>query len=171
MKELKDPGDINDLTVLYRPSFGRKYGLGEFDFIIMSPTKIYLGESKLAKNNQQVYKAKLQDCQLNRHSTLHTMINIWFDLDPESKDVSNFPLSIYNHKPPRRESVLFLNLTSFFELVSSKYQSLPAMANVMLVFSTESIEICATKTLRNFSIINLSSNDLGIKIVNNYIIM
>ena len=46
-----DDTSLEECKIFYRPSFGRRNGIGEFDFIIVSNIKIYLGESKwLAKD-------------------------------------------------------------------------------------------------------------------------
>ena len=52
LKEIMGVDELSkEYKVFYRPSFGRRKGIGEFDFIIVSDNRIYLGESKwLLKN-------------------------------------------------------------------------------------------------------------------------
>lgn len=71
-----DKTDINAFTIFYRPSFGRGKNLGEFDFIIVSDTFIYLGESKW-NNSSCLGKEciKLDDAQIERHKIFEALFN------------------------------------------------------------------------------------------------
>ena len=46
LRSLCDTSRPENCKVLYRPSFGRGHGFGEFDFIILADACVYLGESK-----------------------------------------------------------------------------------------------------------------------------
>lgn len=78
--EYKDTPD--KCKVFYRPSFGRNTGIGEFDFIIVTKSKVYLGESKFfIRDNyksSEIRKTKqpyLRDEQINRPANFRKIIS------------------------------------------------------------------------------------------------
>ena len=57
LDKLNDPTDPDNCKVFFRPSFGRRGGpksseFGEFDFILLSIKRVYLGESKWERSSE-----------------------------------------------------------------------------------------------------------------------
>jgi len=69
--KLGDKTKVEECKIFFRPSFGRggKGTFGEFDFIILSDDKLYLGESKWdgAKKPKAKVHIKFKQQQLRRH--------------------------------------------------------------------------------------------------------
>ena len=69
--KLGDKTKVDECKIFFRPSFGRggKGTFGEFDFIILSDDKLYLGESKWdgAKKAKAKVHIKFKQQQLRRH--------------------------------------------------------------------------------------------------------
>lgn len=86
LKEILSPFNDNSTEdqciIFYRPSFGRKGGnkssqFGEFDFIILSETTIYLGESKWDRTSIKNNEFKIRDEQLRRHKIFKKYVTKW----------------------------------------------------------------------------------------------
>jgi hypothetical protein len=83
LQELNDNSDVSRCKVFFRPSFGRRGGeksaqFGEFDFIILSKERIYLGESKWdgsSENKNGILE--LRDEQKFRHEVMKFYICQW----------------------------------------------------------------------------------------------
>ena len=81
---LGDQSSHNRCDVLYRPGFGRKGGdgsaeFGEFDYLIMSPTRLYLGESKWNRSGEVrrgVFTIRPE--QEVRHALFRQYVTDWF---------------------------------------------------------------------------------------------
>lgn len=85
-RALDDNPRASGWEVLYRPGFGRKGGsgsaeFGEFDFIAMSPTRLYLGESKWNRSTE-VKKGGLflESKQRIRHALFRKYVVDWFNV-------------------------------------------------------------------------------------------
>jgi len=169
--KLEDSDNIHEIVVLYRPSFGRKKGIGEFDFIIMSATRVYFGESKMAMGKKKSHQIKLKKCQINRHDALHRIIKSWFLLPIEGQYLSNLSSIQIGFHMPSHTSTLYSNLNSFVSFLSSKYTSCPQLVNTLLVFSDQPIDRNATSSIDNFLIVNMIIRDLGEVMLQNYINM
>ena len=84
LQELGDsPNSLKCLT-FFRPSFGRRGGenssqFGEFDFILLTANRIYLGESKWDNSSEKIVHGKLElrDEQLLRHKLFKFYIEEW----------------------------------------------------------------------------------------------
>lgn len=81
---LDDNPHASGWEVIYRPGFGRKGGsgsaeFGEFDFIAMSPTVLYLGESKWNRSSE-IRKGQLflEPRQRIRHALFRKYLVDWF---------------------------------------------------------------------------------------------
>jgi hypothetical protein len=83
LTSVEDESSPNDALVLFRPSFGRKGGLGrtqfgEFDFIIATPYAVHLGESKWIRSRKApCQNIKLKENQVLRHIVFSEYYKIW----------------------------------------------------------------------------------------------
>jgi len=82
--QLKDQTDPEECTVFYRPSFGRRGGIGraefgEFDTMIVTPDTAYLVESKWDGSNASWPNnvLKLGDIQIRRHEIFRWYHENW----------------------------------------------------------------------------------------------
>lgn len=75
LQKLGDKSNPSDCLVMYRPSFARKGGFGEFDAILATPHSIYLIESKWDGSSKfkEGIKLEVKNTQVNRHR-----IFIWY---------------------------------------------------------------------------------------------
>lgn len=169
--QLEGSENVSDVTVLYRPSFGRKTGIGEFDFIIASANKVYFGESKMSMGKKASRPIKLKDCQLKRHDAMHRIIELWFHSPIDDQALSNLSCIQLGFPVPSIDSTLYKNLNSFVNFLSSKYIMCPELVNVLLVFSDRPIDGGSTSTIGNFSVINMIIRDHGEIILPNYVNM
>ena len=84
LEPLKDASSVADCEVFYRPGFGRKGGdnsaeFGEFDFLIMSATRLYLGESKWNRSGESRRGVlSLRKEQEIRHALMRRYVSDWF---------------------------------------------------------------------------------------------
>lgn len=140
-----------DCTVIYRPSFGRRGSkdgpqLGEFDFVLLSPKRLHLGESKWSRSSLQS-DAKgavmLDDRQLRRHEMLHFYIREWFRFRP--CDWSCF-LALtgpthhcrgLDYKLAQPTHLLARNIEGFLRLLAKHYECEPDVHDVLLYLITE----------------------------------
>jgi hypothetical protein len=81
------PGECE---LFYRPGFGRKGGVdsaefGEFDFLILSPARFYLGESKWDRSGEVGTGELIIDhIQEVRHSVLRSYIEMWIEFQSQT---------------------------------------------------------------------------------------
>jgi len=82
LEAVEDSSDPSMCQVFFRPSFGRRGGdsspqFGEFDFIILSKDRLYLGESKWDRSSE-----KLQDGVLElpaKQRLRHKIFKFYFE--------------------------------------------------------------------------------------------
>jgi len=81
---LDDPSGLPECKIFYRPSFGRRGGpsssqFGEFDFIILTKTCIYLGESKWDRSPElsNAGSVELRPEQVLRHRVFTFYVREW----------------------------------------------------------------------------------------------
>jgi len=84
LKQLGNQSNSDTCTFIYRPSFGRKGGktgaaFGEFDAILLTPTRNYLIESKWDQCRvlQSRPKISLHDSQIKRHEIFRWIFQNW----------------------------------------------------------------------------------------------
>ncbi len=130
--------------MLYRPSDGRRGGasspeFGEFDFVILSASKLYLGESKWdALGRRHVNALRLGTAQLNRHRLMRWYVDQWFNR--QSADGSRFleELRFAGKGPPSGEplpsatSLLWANRRASLEIMNQHYAANPSVENMLL---------------------------------------
>ena len=145
---LRHFGDVSlkdDCKVLFRPSFGRRGGdesaqFGEFDFILLSPACIYLGESKWDRSSEVGRNGliTLRSEQELRHTLFRAYVEEWFAGQYSTWDAfrphAQAGLIARNiAKPvPSAERTLALNLKSVLEFIRQQYADLPAIKDVLL---------------------------------------
>jgi hypothetical protein len=87
LSEFQDNSEVDKCKAIFRPSFGRRGGdgsaqFGEFDFIVLSQSHVYLGESKWDRSSElNGEKLFLREEQLKRHYILTAYIEKWFEKD------------------------------------------------------------------------------------------
>jgi hypothetical protein len=144
LQELNDNSDVSRCKVFFRPSFGRRGGeksaqFGEFDFIILSKERIYLGESKWdgsSENKNGILE--LRDEQKFRHEVMKFYICQWFKGD--FPDWSSFVRKVgktTKHMGVEKPlapvgSLLASNLQTLLETIKSHFSSLPEIRNILL---------------------------------------
>jgi len=151
---LKDTSKIEECLVLYRPSFARGItGIGEFDFILLTEHKIYLGESKwIHSANRSKSQYPIDSVQLKRHKAFHIYYKTWLDnpgsswgdfskkLEPELK-------AIGIHTVPTEKSKLQENIISVFNIIQNHGSKLE-IVNVLIFLKekgfTKKIPTCAS---------------------------
>ena len=100
LRQLGDPAALDQVLVIYRPSFGRqgkpkvldpnsvaRAEFGEFDAIIGTPTCVYLVESKWSSSGE--VKGELLDLrpeQVHRHQVFRWYLETWRTQPPASWD-------------------------------------------------------------------------------------
>lgn len=158
LTKLYDDSNHKDCLVLYRPSFGRKTGLGEFDFIIFSTNAIYFGESKLALESYKRISIKLKPCQIKRHENMINIIKLWYSLSPNKRELQNFSDNNIGICIPPKTSVLYSNLSSFLNLITDRYSKCPALKNILMVISdSKENQIIRTNAL-DFDVVRMSKS-------------
>jgi hypothetical protein len=144
---LRDLGDLSDPSnccVFYRPSFGRSGGdkssqFGEFDFIILAQTCLYLGESKWDRTSKiDEGKLLLNAVQRSRHQIFRFYVEQWM-----SKDKAGWGEFISKAKEERvqfdiekplapENSLLAENLQAVLEMIRNRFSSVPRIRDVLL---------------------------------------
>jgi hypothetical protein len=145
INEFDDYSNEDKCKVIFRPSFGRRGGVksaqfGEFDFILLSGSHIYLGESKWGGSSEvKGEDLRLRPEQLKRHDVLTAYIEKWFEKD--FKRWSDFladtgeDLSLSNGsiKIAPAGSRLAENLFSVLEIMKNHFdQEKPEVKNLLL---------------------------------------
>jgi hypothetical protein len=142
---LDDSSSISKCKAFFRPSFGRSGGagssqFGEFDFILLSEKKLYLGESKWHRSSENISNGilELRKEQLLRHTMFRFYVEEWafgnhstwveFSKYAKEKLVSQ---GIYK-SIPSDERLLATNLKTVLSAVKLQFDSLPAIKNVLL---------------------------------------
>lgn len=163
--QLGDGSSRDDLTLIYRPSFGRKGGansaqFGEFDFILGTPKALYLGEAKWDKSPEvrkwDAGKPKrdktlipgklcieLRDEQSNRHNVFKDYYKEWISEDWNGHDLDflkavqeRLQRSKLEKAVPPPTSILFNNLKAVLELCAKSTNRSREVRNVLLVIDT-----------------------------------
>lgn len=150
LEELHDSCDPSECQAFFSPSFGRggREGnprFGEFDFIILSESCLYLGESKWDGFSGKVYKSalKLLENQTLRHECFRQYVNQWLGADSptwqEFAGQAKIELSGGISKPlPPAGSRLARNLETVLDRIKEHFLlsggGKPAMVDVLLYF-------------------------------------
>jgi hypothetical protein len=139
---LSDSSIPDDLTLFFRPSFGRRGGekssqFGEFDFILLTNERVLLGESKFDRSPEASSGEilNIRPEQILRHEIFQQYVNEWTCGTYASWD--DFLHAIEDSwprlKPPAPSgSLLSENLELVLGTIQRKYQSTPVIENVIL---------------------------------------
>lgn len=146
LKQLGDNSEDPDCKVFYRPSFGRRGGthssqFGEFDFIILSENKVYLGESKWDGSSELIHGTiHLREEQLLRHKIFNCYLECWLKNKCSSWDDLREKLKSYFEnegisKPIAPvNSILASNLQTILDIIKQHFHTFPEIKNVLLYF-------------------------------------
>lgn len=144
LHKLGDNTPDSQCIIFYRPSFGRRGGkkssqFGEFDFIILSKNRLYLGESKW--NRSKGVKngiLKLSYEQKLRHKILKFYIDQWFKdnysywkdfITKAKQEIKKYGIN----KPLAPEkSLLTSNLETILKIIKENYRKPPEIINILL---------------------------------------
>ncbi|MCK4365107.1 MAG: hypothetical protein KAW45_03570 [Thermoplasmatales archaeon] len=144
LKQLGDTSKGSGCKVLYRPSFGRRGGLhssqfGEFDFIILSENKVYLGESKWDGSSELTNGIiELREEQLLRHKIFNCYLECWLKNKCSCWDEFREKLKSYFEKEgiPKpaapTNSILASNLQTILDIIKKHFHTFPEIKNVLL---------------------------------------
>jgi hypothetical protein len=141
-------GDLSDPSicqVFFRPSFGRSGGdtspqFGEFDFIILSQTRLYIGESKWDRSSQRLKDGvlELRAEQKRRHEIFKFYVEQWafgsYSSWGEFTNKAKLQLNGIERPLAPENSLLASNLQTVLGVVRKYYASLPDIRNVLLYF-------------------------------------
>jgi hypothetical protein len=171
LKALRDTTDPSECKIFFRPSFGRKGGpdsaeFGEFDFILVNPNRVYLGESKW--ENSSEYKQgqlTLRHEQLLRHELFKAYLEQWVAGDCKTwADLARRMPEGGIQKPlPPTNSLLASNLVEVLTSIRQFCGGIPEVKNVLLYFHKgASAENMPTDTIEDFTIIPIDYREAGI---------
>jgi hypothetical protein len=116
-KILKKWGKIN--AIYYRPSFGRGRNIGEFDFIILTSSRLILGESKWDESGEigKNGKVKLRAPQIGRHGIVMKIFSdakIARDSRIKWNDLEFWKDTLASSINKRKDSILVRNMADIF---------------------------------------------------------
>lgn len=141
---------FDDVIFFYRPSFGRKTNIGEFDAIIGTQTHIYLIESKWHESNEVRRRAEeviLDVPQVRRHRRFSSLINLWQTHEMESwddllelEDDIIVDGKIYDWKIPASNSKLAANIQSVIVTLLNHAPN-AIIKNIILLIHPENINL------------------------------
>ncbi|MBN8235586.1 hypothetical protein JF544_10030 [Halobacillus kuroshimensis] len=182
LNELQDLSSYSECKVIFRPSFGRRSGdksaqFGEFDFILISRTHTYLGESKWDRSSELKGESLfLRDEQKRRHHILTYYIKSWFEQDFVSWE--NFIVYIgqetvinsHKIKTAPVGSRLAENLYSFLKLLKDQFNKrTPEIENILLyLYRGDDLSKTPTTINNGFNLIKVDYSG-GLFEASNYI--
>jgi hypothetical protein len=142
---LRDASASVNCQVFFRPSFGRRGGpgrseFGEFDFILLTESAIYLGESKWQRSSERLEAGNLalRAEQRARHAMFKFYLKEWFlgnykTWDEFERGAKPKLALLGTLKSFAREgTMLASNLSTILRIIRSRYSSLPGITNVLL---------------------------------------
>jgi hypothetical protein len=145
LEQLDDSSSLSNCKVFFRPSFGRRGGVsgsqfGEFDFILLSEKRLYLGESKWHRSSENISNGSLElrKEQLLRHNMFKFYVEEWafgnystwdeFSMNAKEKLET---LGIF--KPiALAKRLLATNLQTVLDTIKLQFTSVPPIKNVLL---------------------------------------
>ncbi|MDG5473151.1 hypothetical protein P6709_15465 [Jeotgalibacillus sp. ET6] len=182
LSKLEDSSSISECKVIYRPSFGRRGGensaqFGEFDFIFLSKTHVYLGESKWDRSSEiKGDYLLLREEQERRHHIFTDYIKSWFKGEFASWDqfIEHIGNDIvgdsYKIRTAPAGSRLAENLNSLLTLVKDHFNhETPEIQNILLyLYNGSVLSKIPAKTNNKFQLIELDYNE-GLIESSNYV--
>jgi len=145
LQAIGDASSTESCKVFLRPSFGRSGSskssqFGEFDFIILADTRLYLGESKWTRSSEKLSQGilELRPEQLLRHRLFKFYVEHWafgnYATWDEFRNKARTELQNLGIEKPLAptNSLLAENLQTVLGMIQKCYSSLPKMQNVLL---------------------------------------
>lgn len=169
LSKLNETSGSKNSIVLYRPCFGRKHGIGEFDFIILASNTVYLGETKLSYRVSSHYNFALKQCQIDRHDKMEKLIRLWFELPSKENTLSMLEPNRFHLKLPTQNSGLYKHIESFLSLLSSRFDFPPFVKNTLLVLSDVIDGKEFTVNTPDFEIVTMKIPDLSESVLPGYV--
>jgi hypothetical protein len=139
LQQLDDATPPSKCQILYRPSFGRR-GFGEFDFVLLSQQRLYLGESKWdgsLKSRRRI--VRLEPGQVRRHELFAFYVTQW--TSEQSASWAEFEQAVSQSGRPiaPADSILAANLFTVLRVIREFYHATPPIVNVLLYFYNSGI--------------------------------
>ncbi|MBU2565241.1 MAG: hypothetical protein L6265_09655 [Thermoplasmatales archaeon] len=165
LKKLGDSIPVSQCKIFYRPSFGRKGGenssqFGEFDFIVLSKNRLYLGESKWDGSSElKKGHLELRDEQKLRHTLFKCYVECWFRDEYSNWDDFIEKAKVYFEKNNIQKPIapinssLALNLQTILKIIRKHYRTLPEIRNVLLYLHKASASDLPKKVNENFDLV------------------
>ncbi len=177
LKKLGDSSDPQRCLVWYRPSFGRSGGdrkpqFGEFDFIICSPSCLYLGENKW-EGSQESTDGKTLDLrpeQKIRHLFFRFYVQQWIQCQCSTwiqfirssavkQSLTEFNRQLHEEfgirkTIPKPDTRLAKNLESILNAIKNYYQHVPPVKDILVFFcSPKSTQYLPVRSSGSFQIV------------------
>jgi len=142
LSQLNDGSPPEDCVLFFRPSFGRSGGnksaqFGEFDFILLTSSRLYLGEAKWDRSAEAVGddEVVLRPEQLLRHRVFRQYASEWTRGKYDSWDtfLSGAGSTWPGDKPMAPQgSLLSQNLETVLRTIQAKLNGTPDIVDVLL---------------------------------------
>ena len=173
LKLLRDTSKNSVCKVFYRPSFGRRGGalssqFGEFDFIILSEKKVYLGESKWDGSSELINGViELREEQLLRHKIFNCYLECWLKNKYSSWDEFREKLTSYFEKESIQkpvaptDSILASNIQTILGIMKQHFHTFPEIKNVLLYMYKTKTDL-PTNVNGNFELVLVDYSDAAV---------
>jgi hypothetical protein len=174
LSHLDDSSSPDDCILFFRPSFGRRGGdessqFGEFDFILLTSNRLYLGEAKWDRSPEAIGNREiiLRPEQLLRHTVFRQYVSEWSCGMYRSWDAflaaagANWPAD----KPMAPQgSLLSENLQKVLQTIQARFEGMPEVVDVLLYLydgaTTEELPTRASAAF-NLACIDYSASRFG----------
>ena len=170
LESLNDSSIPPNCKAFFRPSFGRSGGehsaqFGEFDFILLAETCVYLGESKWDRSSEKIVEGvlTLRDEQLLRHASFEFYLQewAWGQYASWHDFVEQAPRKLQERgitKPIAPEfSLLASNLQAALTIIQQHFTTRPTVRNVLLYFhSGQNERSLPSKAGNGFAVVTLN---------------
>jgi len=166
LEAVEDSSDPSMRQVFFRPSFGRRGGdsspqFGEFDFIILTKDRLYLGESKWVRSSEKLKDGvlELRDEQKRRHEVFKFYVEQWAFGSHSSwcefADKARLVLEsgVVKLLAPAN-SLLAANLKTVLGVIREHYASMPDIRNMLLyLHDGAAVEQLPQKATEDFDLV------------------
>lgn len=176
--ELDDYGDTTKCKVFFRPSFGRRGGansaqFGEFDFIILSEKRLYLGESKWDRSSENKEGTlELRDEQKLRRAIFRRYVEAW--MEGQFVTWNSFLqktggyLSVQGFQKPIAPtgSLLAANLQTILTIIKNHFVSALEIKDVLLYLHDGQSADSPIRTSNSFELVSI---DYSLDTIDNFV--
>jgi len=169
LAQLDDPSNADDVTVLFRPSFGRRGGarrgkrgssFGEFDAIVGTPKAVYLIESKWSRSGEAWRPSlMLRPEQTRRHDVLRWYLDRWrlecasdWPAFATPSVIADFEDAFPELTLPRNDSVLADSLGYLLPMLAANGKS---TRDVLLYCDVDKRQCPPLSDLLRFTLVNM----------------